>query len=68
MLADIKGPYLDFFLGGSSLSHSSAHQDCSLTCSYCKSTDLYLFDFGDVNWRQAEAWNLLLPGRLGCSC
>jgi len=27
----------------------------SLTCSCCKSTDLFLFDFGDVNWQQAEA-------------
>jgi len=27
---------------------------------YCESTDLFSFNFGDVNWRQAETWNLLL--------
>ena len=23
---------------------------------------IFLFDFGDVNWRQVEAWNLLVAG------
>lgn len=47
------------------LGHYSAqpHHNYVLTCSCCKCTDLLLFDIGDVNWRQAEAWNLPLAGK-----
>jgi len=39
--------------------HYSAYAYCSLTCLCCRSTCLFLFDFGDGNWRLAEDWILL---------